>query len=202
VKKKRHPFETAYSSSRQVGNDSFGNIIATSGSLVNSFRYTGREFDTETSLYYYRSRYYDPSLGRFMREDPMRFTGGINFYAYVKNRPVDRVDPLGLWPSMGDIWNWGKKVKDGWDTATKYADKIGCYAAYYYCIQTTFDNAKCQNNASGNNVTNTITPNDLQNPPGSLGWKNVQDAVAGNPNCEKALKDCLAPLISGGMFPH
>ena len=36
--------------------DSFGNIIATTGSLVNSFRYTGREWDTETSLYYYRAR--------------------------------------------------------------------------------------------------------------------------------------------------
>jgi YD repeat-containing protein len=42
--------------------DSFGNIVATSGSLTNSLRYTGREFDSETSLYYYRSRYYDPQL--------------------------------------------------------------------------------------------------------------------------------------------
>ena len=49
---------------------SFGNIIATSGSIVNNFRYTGREFDTETSLYYYRSRYYDPAQGRFLSEDP------------------------------------------------------------------------------------------------------------------------------------
>ncbi len=39
--------------------DSFGNTVATSGSLVNSFQYTGREFDPETSLYYYRARYYD-----------------------------------------------------------------------------------------------------------------------------------------------
>ncbi|HET6932216.1 MAG TPA: RHS repeat-associated core domain-containing protein, partial [Candidatus Acidoferrum sp.] len=39
--------------------DSFGNIVATSGSIVNNFRYTGREWDTETSLYYYRARYYD-----------------------------------------------------------------------------------------------------------------------------------------------
>src|ERR1700674_5443528 len=41
--------------------DSFGNLTASSGSLTNSFRYTGREFDTEPSLYYYRARYYDPS---------------------------------------------------------------------------------------------------------------------------------------------
>jgi RHS repeat-associated protein len=37
--------------------DSFGNIVAATGTLTNSFRCTGREFDTETSLYYYRARY-------------------------------------------------------------------------------------------------------------------------------------------------
>jgi RHS repeat-associated protein len=182
--------------------DSFGNIVATSGSLVNSFRYTGREFDAETSLYYYRARYYDPSAGRFVREDPMRFTGGINFYAYVKNRPVNRVDPLGLWPSMGDVWNWGKKVKDGYDTATKYADKISCWATYYYCISTTFNNAEGLNRACRNNVANTITNNDLENPTGSLGLKNFRDAVAGNENCGKKLEDCLAGVLAGGILPH
>ena len=40
--------------------DSFGNQTASSGSVTNPFQYTGREFDTETSLYYYRARYYDP----------------------------------------------------------------------------------------------------------------------------------------------
>ena len=76
--------------------DSFGNIIATTGSLVNSFRYTGREWDTETSLYYYRARYYDPQAGRFIAEDPIRFKGGANFYRYAGNDPVAANDPLGL----------------------------------------------------------------------------------------------------------
>ena len=60
--------------------DSFGNILATTGSLTNSFRYTGREFDTETGLYYYRARYYDPAAGRFISEDPIGFFGGLNKY--------------------------------------------------------------------------------------------------------------------------
>lgn len=47
--------------------DSFGNQMASSGSLTNSFRYTGREFDSETSLYYYRARYYDSGTGRVAR---------------------------------------------------------------------------------------------------------------------------------------
>jgi len=76
--------------------DSFGNLVASSGSLVNSFRYTGREFDTETGLYYYRARYYDPALGRFTSEDMERFDAGPNFYPYVLNSPTNWVDPMGL----------------------------------------------------------------------------------------------------------
>jgi RHS repeat-associated protein len=77
--------------------DSFGNLVASSGNLVNSFRYTGREFDAETNLYYYRARYYDPAVGRFFGEDPLRFFAGeVNFYAYVEQNPINLVDPRGL----------------------------------------------------------------------------------------------------------
>ena len=76
--------------------DSFGNIIASTGTLTNSSRYTGREFDTKTSLYYYRARYYDPAAGRFLREDPFGFQAGANFYAYTLNQPSNFTDPLGL----------------------------------------------------------------------------------------------------------
>jgi len=46
---------------------------------------------------YYRARYYDPTGGRFVSEDPVRFSAGINFYAYVRNNPVRRNDPFGRW---------------------------------------------------------------------------------------------------------
>jgi RHS repeat-associated protein len=76
--------------------DSFGKVTASSGSLVNSFQYTGRELDSETGLYYYRARYYDPGAGRFLSEDPITFTGGIDFYSYVENNPTEFTDALGL----------------------------------------------------------------------------------------------------------
>ena len=79
--------------------DSFGNLTASTGSIFNPFRYTGREFDTETGLYFYRARYYDPSIGRFISEDPIRFGGGINFYRYCLNNPVNLIDSLGLSPA-------------------------------------------------------------------------------------------------------
>src|SRR6266568_2141856 len=75
--------------------DSFGNQTASSGSLTNSFRYTGREFDPETSLYYYRARYYDPNSGRFISEDPKRFQADVNFYPYVSNSPTGHLDTFG-----------------------------------------------------------------------------------------------------------
>jgi RHS repeat-associated protein len=60
------------------------------------YAFTGREWDPEIGLYYYRARYYDPRLGRFISEDPIGFAGGVDQYAYVGNQPVNGWDPLGL----------------------------------------------------------------------------------------------------------
>jgi len=72
----------------------FGNTTIAGSSTTNSFAYTGRELDA-TGLYFYRARYYNPQLNRFISEDPIGLTGGINIYAYVGNRPTTFVDPLG-----------------------------------------------------------------------------------------------------------
>ncbi len=76
--------------------DPFGNTTGTGTTSTNSSKYTGREEDG-TGLYYYRARYYSPSLQRFISEDPAGFNGGdLNLYAYVGNDPVNFVDPSGL----------------------------------------------------------------------------------------------------------
>jgi len=63
---------------------------------VNPFRYTARESDTETGLYYYRARYYDPNAGRFLNGDPLGFAAETNFYRYAGNDVTNLMDPLGL----------------------------------------------------------------------------------------------------------
>ncbi len=96
--------------------DSFGNIVeqtpvlrsqtrkqfgeAGGDGITNPFTYTGREFDSESGLLYYRARYYDSRIGRFLQEDPV---GGspqnpqtLNRYPYVFNNPLNFLDPKGL----------------------------------------------------------------------------------------------------------
>lgn len=72
----------------------WGNIET--GSLRAAFAFNGREWDPETGLYFYRARYYDPRLGRFISEDPIGIAGGSNYYAYVRNSPALWRDPWGL----------------------------------------------------------------------------------------------------------
>jgi len=65
-------------------------LLGSSGSnpsLENPFRFTGREWDAESGLYYYRLRYYDPAVGRFISRDPFAAIG-VSAYAYVSNNPL------------------------------------------------------------------------------------------------------------------
>ena len=77
--------------------DAFGRLTASTGTVTNPFLFTGREWDNETGLYYYRARLYDAATGRFLSEDQLRFgSGSSDFYPYVSNRPLNNSDPSGL----------------------------------------------------------------------------------------------------------
>ena len=65
--------------------------------------YTGREYDGETGLYYYRAREYSPELGRFLQRDPIGQMDQVNLYTYVGNSPMVGVDPSGC--DMLKDWN-------------------------------------------------------------------------------------------------
>jgi len=79
--------------------DAYGNLLESPGTVEQPYTYTGREFDSEAGLYYYRARYYDSGMGRFLQKDPIGFNGlDLTLYAYVRNNPVILIDPLGLVP--------------------------------------------------------------------------------------------------------
>jgi RHS repeat-associated protein len=73
----------------------FGDTTYAWGNLPNTYRYTSRNFDSETGLYYYRARYYDPEIGRFLSVDPYHRFGSINSYLYTLNSPTVLRDPKG-----------------------------------------------------------------------------------------------------------
>ena len=76
--------------------DAWGNLQA--GASEPGYAFTGREWDSETGLYYYRARYRDPRVGNFISEDPIGRAGGdLNFYAYAMQNPVTLDDPTGLY---------------------------------------------------------------------------------------------------------
>nr|WP_241681935.1 RHS repeat-associated core domain-containing protein [Cyanobacterium aponinum] len=77
--------------------DSYGNVVSETDATVDSrYRFTGREWDEEIELYYYRARYYSGQTGRFISVDPISFESGTyNLYGYVDNNPVSNSDPFG-----------------------------------------------------------------------------------------------------------
>jgi RHS repeat-associated protein len=92
--------------------DPFGNKMMNTGvANNNSLHFTGREEDPDTGLYYYRARYYDPMIGRFLTEDPKGFMAGVNFYTYAQNNPINANDPSGkiaiLDNAVGGVINVG-----------------------------------------------------------------------------------------------
>jgi RHS repeat-associated protein len=77
---------------------SFGQLTVVPANTLTAprFTYTGREWDANAQLYYYRARWYDPATARFISEDPLQSNSGDNnFYRYVHNGPEDGTDPTG-----------------------------------------------------------------------------------------------------------
>jgi RHS repeat-associated protein len=67
------------------------------GTSAHPFGYTGRRWDPDLGLYYYRARWYDPQLGTFLQTDPIGSLDYINLYAYVGLEPGNGTDPSGMY---------------------------------------------------------------------------------------------------------
>ncbi|MBR6601068.1 MAG: hypothetical protein IKK87_04385 [Bacteroidaceae bacterium] len=89
-----------------------GNNIAHS-LIGNTVLYAGREFDNISELYYYRSRYQHPVLGRFIQKDSLMYIDGMNDFSYVNNSVIMKIDPYGYFSLGGyvcDDCNWDKVI--------------------------------------------------------------------------------------------
>jgi RHS repeat-associated protein len=79
-----------------IAYDSFGRVISNTGNIDFRYGYTGRDYDSETGLEYYRARYYDAAIGEFISEDPLGFDAGDgNLMRYVFNSSTNYTDPSG-----------------------------------------------------------------------------------------------------------
>jgi RHS repeat-associated protein len=104
----------------------FGEVHAITGTASNNLRFPGQYFLIESGLHYNWHRHYDPTLGRYIKADPLRFVDGPSVYAYANSTPAMKVDPEGrqgsvVIPRPGppipippDAWDrWRQQAEEG-----------------------------------------------------------------------------------------
>ncbi|HKY36890.1 MAG TPA: RHS repeat-associated core domain-containing protein [Polyangiaceae bacterium] len=110
--------------------DAWGSVLEDSVSALMPFGFAGGLYDAETGLLRFGARDYDPSVGRWVSKEPLRFAGGSNFYVYAFNDPVNWIDPNGLLPF------WSEQVALEWikhqlDRLTSYPDAVDAFSKNY-----------------------------------------------------------------------
>ena len=86
----------------------------------NPFRYCAEYYDQETTFIYLRARYYDPNIGRFITEDPIK-ADGWNWYVYCTNNPIKYKDPSGLASRLRNLVDYTAGGQISWNANTKTA---------------------------------------------------------------------------------
>jgi len=102
--------------------DGYGNILSKTGSLDQPFRFSTKAYDEKTGLSYYGYRFYSPVSGRWMTRDPLGEAGGFNLYRFVRNDPINVIDPMGLSP-FNFIW-WILRYEYTWEIFWSILDSM------------------------------------------------------------------------------
>ena len=122
--------------------DAFGNIISISGdedvARLNPYRYRSYFYDEETGFYYLNSRYYDPTVRRFINADEIEFMGlsgsaaSYNLFAYCENNPIRYNDPNGNIFKYNTSFNvsgtFESSVTYNPNQWVSYKERANCYA--------------------------------------------------------------------------
>jgi len=105
--------------------DAYGRSPQPLGTSATStpFRYTGRRLDAETGNYYYRARFYTPTLGQFIETDPVGYADSLNLYAYVGGDPVNATDPSGMF--VDEKWIIAATAASAADGPLPFGDVLG-----------------------------------------------------------------------------
>lgn len=166
--------------------DVFGNINGETGTVQNPYTFTGREKEIDSDLYYYRTRFYDPAVGRFTSKDKyfgeLGLPATLHKYAYVENNPTSYIDVNGEIAFIPLLWYGGAALAG-------YA--AGTYAAAYQFAHSDAHTKRCEHNQ----LPNTSDPGSEE------GWERSPDDVyhqpdPDNPTNEKWLK----PDGTGGSY--
>jgi RHS repeat-associated protein len=165
---------------------------------ANGYGFTGREWDSEAELGYYRARYYDPKIGGFISEDPIRWFGGLNLYSYADEAPTLYSDPFGL--EAGTAFNTDWKAAGGrWDGRLDPVNDLGLRRPDFYALG-------CQ---LGNLTAGTVVVPGASTAMGNVGggtfgcgcfatanWMNQ----TGTPDPSEVVSLNQGPAVGGGGF--
>jgi RHS repeat-associated protein len=122
-----HPYGTSAYRSSKPGFDS----------SLKRYRFSGKELDDETALYYFGARYYATWLGRWTSSDPVGFVRGINLYKYCSNNPVMFHDRNGM-ADLPTIWEYNPGALNQTERdivknpQSPSADVLGVFEAHGY----------------------------------------------------------------------
>jgi RHS repeat-associated protein len=117
--------------------DAYGNLAASTGTVTNPLRFAGQYRDSESSLYYLRARYYDPSTGLFLRPDPAVATTREP-YAYVMDNPLNGTDPSGQYDCGLQFWKCVHRPsspQQAWNNFKGNVDQLANKNVYGGCVE-------------------------------------------------------------------